>query len=118
MKKIVSALIICAMLCATLMAAIPAFAAVDTAALNTLIKESEALYQEDYSTETWATLQEALTAAKAALTATEQTAVDDAKATLEAAKKGLKDAKVTRDMLGAKLEEAKALVEEEYTKDY
>ena len=116
MKKIVSALIICAMLCATFMAAIPAFAATDTAALNTLIKEVEVLYKEDFSAETWATLETALAAAKEALNATEQTAVDNAKSNLEAAKKGLKDAKVTRDMLKEKLDEAAALVKENYTK--
>lgn len=71
-------------------AALMAKAAVDTTALESLIAEIEALKADDYTAESWANVKIALEAAKAALTATEQTNVDVAKATLDAAKASLK----------------------------
>ena len=64
-------------------------AAADTAALEALIAEIEALKADDYTAETWANVKTALDAAKAALESDEQTVVDVAKAALDAAKANL-----------------------------
>lgn len=60
-----------------------------TADLKLLISDVEALNETDYTEESWATLSEALTAAKAALEAKRQEEVDAAKTALETAKKAL-----------------------------
>ena len=119
MKKIISALIVISMLCMALVAVVPASAAdaVDYSKLQSLIKEFDAYYEEDWTAETWATLQEKLTAAKAALSATTQDEVNAAFDALDLAKKGLKAPKVTRDMLKEKLDAAAVLVQEQYTKE-
>ena len=119
MKKIISALIVITMLCMALVAAVPAFAAeetVDYSKLESLIKEFDSYYADDYTAETWAVLQEKLAAAKEALKATTQAEVNAAFDALDAAKKGLKGPDVTREMLKEQIDRATALVEAEYTK--
>lgn len=65
MKRIISALIICAMLCATLLAIIPVSAANATKEdLAAKIAEAEALDSTNYSDKSWAALQAALKTAK------------------------------------------------------
>lgn len=65
MKRIISALIICAMLCATLLAIIPVSAANATKEdLAAKIAEAEALDPTNYSDTSWAALQAALKTAK------------------------------------------------------
>ena len=63
MKKIISALIVITMLCMALVAAVPAFAAeetVDYSKLESLIKEFDSYYADDYTAETWAVLEKAV----------------------------------------------------------
>ena len=122
MKKIISALIVITMLCMALVAVVPTFAAdaaeVDYSKLDSLIKEFNAYYEEDYTPETWAPLQEKLAAAKEALKATTQAEVNAAFDALDAAKKALKETKATRDLLKAKLDLAEAIIanQKDYTK--
>ena len=64
MKKIISALIICAMLFATLLTVVPASAATTRELLKEQIDIAEALTPEKYSAASWENLQKNLTAAK------------------------------------------------------
>ena len=66
MKKIISALIICAMLFATLLAVVPASAATPREALAEQIAIAEALDATVYSKDSWDNLQKNLTSAKEA----------------------------------------------------
>jgi predicted transcriptional regulator len=66
MKKIISALIICAMLFATLLTVVPASAATTREQLKEQIDIAEALTPEKYSTTSWENLQKNLKAAKEA----------------------------------------------------
>ena len=121
MKKIISALIVITMLCMSLVAVVPAFAdaaAVDYSKLSALIKEFDAYYEEDWTAETWTTLQEKLAAAKEALKATTQADVDAAFDALDKAKKALKETKATRELLKEKLDIAEAIIanQADYTK--
>ena len=69
---------------------------VDTAALEQLIKQAEALNENDYTAESWSTLKIKLTAARTALSEKKsQDTVDTAKKELDAAIKGL--VKETKD---------------------
>ncbi len=63
--------------------------ALDKSALNAEIAAVEALNPDDYTTSSWLSLSEALTAAKAALNATSQADVDAALTALTAAKEAL-----------------------------
>ncbi len=120
MKKIISALIVITMLCMALVAVVPASAAetVDYSKLDSLIKEFDGFYEEDYTPETWAPLQTQIAAAKEALKATTQAEVNAAFDALDAAKKALKETKATRDLLKAKLDIAEGILanEKDYTK--
>jgi predicted transcriptional regulator len=66
MKKIISALIICAMLFATLLTVVPASAATTREQLKEQIDIAEALTPEKYSASSWENLQKNLKAAKEA----------------------------------------------------
>lgn len=66
MKKIISALIICAMLFATLLTVVPASAATTRELLKEQIDIAEALTPEKYSASSWENLQKNLAAAKEA----------------------------------------------------
>ena len=65
---------------------------VNTTELQNVISKAEALKEGDYTADTWKALQEKLTTAKKALTATSQTDVDSARKELEAAISNLKPA--------------------------
>ena len=70
---------------------------VNTTELQNVISKAEALKEGDYTVDTWKTLQEKLTAAKKALTATSQTDVDSAKTELETAINNLKPEEAVTD---------------------
>lgn len=65
---------------------------VNTTELQNVISKAEALKEGDYTDDTWKALQEKLTTAKKALTATSQTDVDSARKELETAISNLKPA--------------------------
>ncbi|WP_243866466.1 FMN-binding protein [Dorea longicatena] len=65
---------------------------VNTTELQNVISKAEALKEGDYTADTWKALQEKLTTAKKALTATSQTDVDSARKELETAISNLKPA--------------------------
>ena len=89
---------------------------VNTANLEAAIAKAKGLTAEDYTAESWAKLQTALTAADAALTAKEsQEAVDTAAGNLTAAIDAL--AKVNTEKLAAAIAKADALKEVDYTAD-
>lgn len=81
-------------------------APVEVAALNEKIADAEALTKDDYTGESWAELEKALTAAKAAAEAKEsQDAVDGAAANLQKAIEGLvEEAKVRYVMMNVPYE--------------
>lgn len=89
---------------------------VNTANLEAAIAKAKGLTAADYTAESWAKLQTALTAADAALTAKEsQEAVDTAAGNLTAAIDAL--AKVNTEKLAAAIAKADALKEVDYTAD-
>ena len=89
---------------------------VNTANLEAAIAKAKGLTAADYTAESWAKLQTALTAADAALTAKEsQEAVDTAGGNLTAAIDAL--AKVNTEKLAAAIAKADALKEVDYTAD-
>lgn len=89
---------------------------VNTANLEAAIAKAQGLTEADYTAESWAKLQTALTAADAALTAKEsQKAVDTAAGNLTAAIDAL--AKVNTEKLAAAIAKADALKEVDYTAD-
>lgn len=94
----------------------PAAVEVNTEALQAAITKAEGLKEADYTADSWAKLQTALTAADAALTAKEsQKAVDTAAGNLTAAIDAL--AKVNTEKLAAAIAKADALKEVDYTAD-
>ena len=96
--------------------ALSATVEVNTANLEAAIAKAKGLTAEDYTAESWAKLQTALTAADAALTAKEsQEAVDTAAGNLTAAIDAL--AKVNTEKLAAAIAKADALKEVDYTAD-
>lgn len=109
MKKIISALIILAMLCSVLLAAIPAFADVDEAkaALQNLYDEVEDLKEKDYTQETWDPFAEALATAQSLLGEQypDEDKLGEAKDALDAAAAALKE--ITMDDLKAKIDAGK-----------
>lgn len=90
----------------------------DYSALEAKIAEAEALDGSLYTTETWADLVDALTAAREARNATTQPEVDTATAALDAAIKALEKKPevptVDYEALKAKIAEARALEQEKY----
>ena len=89
---------------------------VNTSNLEAAIAKAQGLTAADYTADSWAKLQTALTAADAALTAKEsQNAVDTAAADLTAAIDAL--AKVNTEKLEAAIAKADALKEADYTAD-
>lgn len=94
---------------------------IDTAALEAAIADAKALTEADYTAESWSALQEALTAAEAALEAKEsQDAVTAAATALQDAIKKLEKApEVTVDTaaLEAAIAKAEALQEADYTEE-
>lgn len=89
---------------------------VNTANLEAAIAKAKGLTAADYTAESWAKLQTALTAADTALTAKEsQKAVDTAAGNLTAAIDAL--AKVNTEKLAAAIAKADALKEVDYTAD-
>ena len=89
---------------------------VNTSNLEAAIAKAGALTEADYTAESWAKLQTALTEADAALTAKEsQKAVDTAAGNLTAAIDAL--AKVNTEKLAAAIAKADALKEVDYTAD-
>ena len=89
---------------------------VNTSNLEAAIAKAKGLTEADYTAESWAKLQTALTAADAALTAKEsQKAVDTAAGNLTAAIDAL--AKVNTEKLAAAIAKADALKEVDYTAD-
>lgn len=89
---------------------------VNTTNLEAAIAKAQGLTAADYTAESWAKLQTALTAADAALTAKEsQKAVDTAAGNLTAAIDAL--AKVNTEKLAAAIAKADALKEVDYTAD-
>lgn len=90
----------------------------DYSALEAKIAEAEALDGSLYTTETWADLVDALTAAREARNATTQPEVDTATAALDAAIKALEKKPVVPavdyEALRAKIAEARALEQEKY----
>lgn len=95
---------------------------VNTANLEAAIAKAKGLTAADYTADSWAELQTALTAADAALTAKEsQKAVDTAAGNLTAAidalKKKPEEVKVNTEKLEAAIAKADALKEADYTAD-
>ena len=98
----------------------PAAVVVNTDALQAAITNAEALEEADYTADSWAAMQSALTAAKDAATKKEsQDAVDTAKKNLTTAVANLKKAEVKVDTtaLEAAITNAEALKEADYTAD-
>ncbi len=100
----------------------PPVVTVDYSKLQELIAAAEALKEADYTAESWANLQTALAAAKAALTSEDQAAVDAAAAALKAAIDGLEKKSeppvvevVDYTELKAQIAAAEALKEADYT---
>lgn len=95
---------------------------VNTSNLEAAITKAEGLTEADYTAESWAKLQTALTAAKSALAAKEsQNAVDTAAGNLTAAidalEKKPEEVKVDTEKLEAAIAKADALKEADYTAD-
>lgn len=98
----------------------PAAVEVNTEALQAAITNAEALEEADYTANSWAAMQSALTAAKDAATKKEsQDAVDTAEKNLTTAVANLKKAEVKVDTtaLEAAITNAEALKEADYTAD-
>ena len=100
----------------------PAPVVVDTSALEAAIAEADGLKESDYTADSWAVYQAALANAKAVAEAKEsQEAVDQAKATLDAAKAALVKAEqpvsVDTSSLEKAISDAEALKEADYTAD-
>lgn len=98
----------------------PAAVVVNTDALQAAITNAEALEEADYTADSWAAMQSALTAAKDAATKKEsQGAVDTAEKNLTTAVANLKKAEVKVDTtaLEAAITNAEALKEADYTAD-
>lgn len=116
MKKIISILMILAMLCATLATAIPTFAAdVNTKDLEDLVEDAEDMEDNQYTEETWDALTASVTAAKAVLNDQypTQDAIDAAKADLQAKIAAL--VKVTKEYLREYINNAKAIEKEGFS---
>ena len=95
---------------------------VDTSSLEAAIAEADGLKESDYTAESWATYQAALVNARSVAEAKEsQEAVDQAKATLDAAKAALVKAEqpvsVDTSSLEKAISDAEALKEADYTAD-
>ena len=107
MKKIISALIICAMLFATLLTVVPASAATTREQLKEQIDIAEALTPEKYSASSWENLQKNLTAAKDAYAneGTSELILNMQLGTLKDAIKSLKIDTTELDALLAKVDE-------------
>ena len=95
---------------------------VDTSSLEAAIAEADGLKESDYTADSWATYQAALTNARSVAEAKEsQEAVDQAKATLDAAKAALVKAEqpvsVDTSSLEKAISDAEALKEADYTAD-
>ena len=100
----------------------PAPVVVDTSALEAAIAEADGLKESDYTAESWATYQAALVNARSVAEAKEsQEAVDQAKATLDAAKAALVKAEqpvsVDTSSLEKAIYDAETLKEADYTAD-
>ena len=100
----------------------PAPVVVDTSALEAAIAEANGLKESDYTAESWATYQAALVNARSVAEAKEsQEAVDQAKATLDAAKTALVKAEqpvsVDTSSLEKAIYDAETLKEADYTAD-
>ena len=100
----------------------PAPVVVDTSALEAAIAEANGLKESDYTAESWATYQAALVNARNVAEAKEsQEAVDQAKATLDAAKAALVKAEqpvsVDTSSLEKAISDAETLKEADYTAD-
>ena len=100
----------------------PAPVVVDTSSLEAAIAEADGLKESDYTAESWATYQAALANARSVAEAKEsQEAVDQAKATLDAAKAALVKAEqpvsVDTSSLEKAISDAEALKEADYTAD-
>ena len=100
----------------------PAPVVVDTSALEAAIAEADGLKESDYTADSWATYQAALTNARSVAEAKEsQEAVDQAKATLDAAKAALVKAEqpvsVDTSSLEKAISDAETLKEADYTAD-
>ena len=100
----------------------PAPVVVDTSALEAAIAEANGLKESDYTAESWATYQAALVNARSVAEAKEsQEAVDQAKATLDAAKAALVKAEqpvsVDTSSLEKAISDAETLKEADYTAD-
>ena len=100
----------------------PAPVVVDTSALEAAIAEADGLKESDYTAESWATYQAALVNARSVAEAKEsQEAVDQAKATLDAAKAALVKAEqpvsVDTSSLEKAISDAETLKEADYTAD-
>ena len=100
----------------------PAPSVVDTSALEASIAEADGLKEADYTADSWAAYQAALANARSVAEAKEsQEAVDQAKATLDAAKAALVKAEqpvsVDTSSLEKAISDAEALKEADYTAD-
>ena len=100
----------------------PAPVVVDTSSLEAAIAEADGLKESDYTADSWATYQAALANARSVAEAKEsQEAVDQAKATLDAAKAALVKAEqpvsVDTSSLEKAISDAEALKEADYTAD-
>lgn len=100
----------------------PAPVVVDTSALEAAIAEANGLKESDYTADSWATYQASLTNARSVAEAKEsQEAVDQAKATLDAAKAALVKAEqpvsVDTSSLEKAISDAETLKEADYTAD-
>ena len=120
MKKIISALIILAMLCSAMLAVIPASADAESAwqDLKDLVTDVEDAKEDYYTQETWDAFATALEAAKALTNSQYAPAEDDSVAAIAAlneAHEALKE--VTRDDLVAKLDEAYLIEEKGFSAD-
>ncbi len=96
----------------------PGETVVDKAALNAKIAEAEALIEDEYTEDSWATLQTALTLAKAVAAKANATLTEiDAVSTIlgNAVSKLVKKPLTGKAALNAKIAEAEALVKDEYT---
>ena len=100
----------------------PAPSVVDTSALEASIAEADGLKEADYTADSWAAYQAALANARSVAEAKEsQEAVDQAKATLDAAKAALVKAEqpteINTSSLAKAISDAEALKEADYTAD-
>ena len=100
----------------------PAPSVVDTSALEAAIAEADGLKEADYTADSWAAYQAALANARSVAEAKEsQEAVDQAKATLDAAKAALVKAEqpvsVDTSSLEKAISDVEALKEADYTAD-